>query len=90
MLAVFGPKIRLFMDISVSFGVLCACIAYLLYVGRQISSVLCESYDHCGLRTHITVAATLVLIPICWLKNYKSVAYFSAVGTASILFGCNQ
>ncbi|CDW80067.1 UNKNOWN [Stylonychia lemnae] len=58
--------------------------------GKQTDQIIClyfHQLDKCGYNTQIMIAATILLMPICFQKSFKNVSFISAFGSFTVIFG---
>jgi proton-coupled amino acid transporter len=86
----YGPKGKFIVDFCLYTSQLGACIAYLLFVGKQFDQVICYesggSSLFCGNKNQYIIMAALLLIPICCMRTFKFISYMSAFATVTICF----
>jgi len=89
--AVFGVYGKAFIDLCIFVSQIGFCVAYLLFVGNQMDQVICYEtlFDYCGMQKVYITFGMLILIPICWLKTFKFIAYISLFANVSIIFARN-
>lgn len=87
-LTVFGPWGKAFVDACIFISQLGFCIAYLLFVGNQIDQVICaeSKLEFCQRKNLYIAFGAFILVPICWLKTFKGIAYISFFANISIMF----
>lgn len=87
-LAVLGKRGKAFVDFCMTVSQIGFCIAYLIFVGKQLDQVICleTKQDICGNKNLYITLSTLLLIPICWLRTFKFISYISLFANISIIF----
>ena len=63
-------------------------IAYLIFIGQQMDQVICFEtlYDTCGEKGLYIFLAAFILVPICWLRSFKYLAYVSMASNIFLIF----
>ena len=86
--AIFGPWGKAFIDFCITVSQFGFCIAYLIFVGRQLDQVICieTEQDYCDNKNVYIFLGSLILVPVCWLKTFKFIAYISLFSNISIVF----
>lgn len=64
------------------------CIAYLIFIGKQLDQVIClETQESiCNNQSTYIMVGAFIVMPICWLKTFKYIAYVSFFSNISIIF----
>lgn len=84
--AVLGPRWKVLVDGFMIVSQLGFAIAYLIFVGKQFDQVFCYEDTFCGYKSLYISLSAVVLIPICWLKSMKMLAYFSIASNICLFF----
>ena len=85
---VLGDRGRKFVDFCIMTSQLGFAIAYLIFIGKQMDQVICFETlnEQCNIKgLYIFVAAT-ILVPICWLRSFKYLAYVSMASNIFLIF----
>ena len=63
-------------------------IAYLIFIGQQMDQVICFEtlYEQCGIKGLYIFIAAFILVPICWLRSFKYLAYVSMASNIFLVF----
>jgi amino acid permease len=85
--AILGVRGKKFVDFCILTSQTGFGIAYLIFIGQQMDQVICFEtlYEDCNYKGLYIYIAALILVPICWLRSFKYLAY---VSMASNIFLC--
>ncbi|CDW75794.1 UNKNOWN [Stylonychia lemnae] len=83
---IFGPWGKFSVDFSLIISQLGCGVAYLLFIGKQLDQVACQSTGFCDKKQLYISLAGMLLVPVCWLKTFKFVSYISIFASFSIVF----
>ena len=85
---VLGPAGRRFVDFNIMASQLGFGVAYLIFIGQQMDQVICfeTQQDECNMKGLYILIAAFVLIPICWLRSFKYLAYVSMASNVFLVF----
>ena len=88
-MAVLGYRGKQFVDFCIMTSQTGLAIAYLIFIGQQLDQVICfeTQYENCNLKGLYIYLAAFILIPICWLRSFKYLAYVSMASNVFLLFG---
>ena len=88
-MAVLGYRGKQFVDFCIMTSQTGLAIAYLIFIGQQLDQVICfeTQYENCNLKGLYIYLAAFILIPICWLRSFKYLAYVSMASNIFLLFG---
>ena len=88
-LALLGQRGKQFIDFCIMTSQTGLAIAYLIFIGQQLNQVICfeTQYKVCNLKGMYIYLAAFILIPICWLRTFKYLAYISMASNVFLLFG---
>ena len=85
----FGYKGKLAVDFCLYTSQIGCCIAYLLFVGKQVDQVVCQlSSAYCGNKKDYILLSALVLIPVCCMRTFRFIGYLSGFANLSIVVAC--
>jgi len=86
--AVLGESGRKFVDFNILTSQLGFAIAYLIFIGQQMDQVICfeTQQDECNMKGLYIMIAACILIPICWLRSFKYLAYVSMASNVFLVF----
>jgi Transmembrane amino acid transporter protein len=73
-------------SVAVTFKTICALLAYSMILGTTFSSLFAGAGLAVSSSTSLLGVTTLVLLPLCLLKNLSSLAPFSLLGSAGMVY----
>ena len=87
-MAVLGDRGRKFVDFCILLSQSGFAIAYLIFIGKQMDQVICFEtlYEQCNIGGLYIFIAAFILIPICWLRSFKYLAYVSMASNIFLVF----
>ena len=85
---VLGEQGRKFVDFNILCSQIGFGIAYLIFIGQQMDQVICFEtlYEECNMKSLYIIIAALILVPICWLRSFKYLAYVSMASNLFLVF----
>jgi len=88
--AALGTAGGQFVDFCMVFAQLGFAIAYLLFFGAQLDQVVCMETGFCEYKVFYISCAAFILIPVCWLRSFKMLAYVSMAANCFLFFACKN
>lgn len=85
---VLGLRGKQFVDFCIMTSQTGFAIAYLIFIGQQIDQVICfeTMQDACNIKALYILIAAFILVPICWLRSFKYLAYVSMASNIFLVF----
>jgi len=84
---VFGRVGKVVVDVSIWIMQLSCCISYLYFIGKQLQDVVSHETDFKEGAWFYILLLTVPAMPICWIKTYTFLSYFSMAGIFVALVG---
>ena len=86
--AILGDSGKKFVDFCILASQSGFAIAYLIFIGQQMDQVICFEtlYEQCNIKGLYIFIAAFILIPICWLRSFKPLAYVSMASNIFLIF----
>lgn len=72
-----SPRGQTFLNFCLISSQIGFAIAYLIFIGNQVDQVICfeTMYEECNMKNYYIALAAFLLVPICWLRSLKNLAY---------------
>ena len=52
-------------------------VAKFIFMGNQFEKIICHNLKYCNLKNYYIAISAFIVIPICWLRSYKYLSYFT-------------